>query len=209
MINKYFLAKMNIPAYLKKFLYNKYGSIDIPSEYTEVEYLESTGTQYIDTNYTPVQGDDLEFKNVTINTFNGVLFSAGTESYQLILIGSGSFCYYKYFQAGNAAAFSFPSITNGNIKVLNGNLYINNVLKVNADYGGAVNTTLNIFRRANNTANLIGKIGEIIISNNGIIKRNFIPCYRKSDNVAGLYDLVNNTFHTNQGTGNFIVGPIK
>ena len=113
------------------------------------------------------------------------------------------------FQTGNAVASSFSTITNGNIKVLNGNLYINNVLKVEADYGGAVDTTLNIFRRANNTSNLIGKIGEIIISNNGIIKRDFIPCYRKSDNVAGLYDLVNNTFYTNQGTGNFIVGPIK
>ena len=182
---------------------------NIPSEYTEVEYIESTGTQYIDTNYTPVQGDDLEFKNVTINTFNGALFSAGTESYQLILLGLGSVCYYKYFQTGNAAASSFSTITNGNIKVLNGNLYINNVLKAQADYGGAVNTTLNIFQRANNTSNLIGKIGEIIISNNGIIKRDFIPCYRNSDNVAGLYDLVNNVFYTNQGTGNFIVGPIK
>ena len=182
---------------------------NIPSEYEEVEYIESTGTQYIDTNYTPVQGDDLEFKNVTINTFNGALFSAGIESYQLILLGLGSVCYYKYFQTGNAAASSFSTITNGNIKVLNGNLYINNVLKAQADYGGAVNTTLNIFQRANNTSNLIGKIGEIIISNNGIIKRDFIPCYRKSDNVAGLYDLVNNTFYTNQGTGNFIVGPIK
>ena len=30
MINKYFLGKMNIPAYLKKFLYNRYG-------YTEIE----------------------------------------------------------------------------------------------------------------------------------------------------------------------------
>lgn len=30
MINKYFLAKMNIPAYFKKFLYNRYG-------YTEIE----------------------------------------------------------------------------------------------------------------------------------------------------------------------------
>lgn len=182
---------------------------NIPNEYEEVEYIESTGTQYIDTNYTPVQGDDLEFKNVTINTFNGALFSAGTESYQLILLGLGSVCYYKYFQTGNAAASSFSTITNGNIKVLNGNLYINNVLKVEANYGGAVNTTLNIFQRANNTSNLIGKIGEIIISNNGIIKRDFIPCYRKSDNVAGLYDLVNNTFYTNQGTGNFMVGPIK
>lgn len=29
MINKYFLAKMNIPAYLKKFLYNRYGYNEI------------------------------------------------------------------------------------------------------------------------------------------------------------------------------------
>ena len=29
MINKYFLAKMNIPAYLKKFLYNRYNGIEI------------------------------------------------------------------------------------------------------------------------------------------------------------------------------------
>ena len=36
--------------------------------------------------------------------------------------------------------------------------------------------------------------------------RNFVPCYRKSDNKAGLYDLVNNEFYTNQGTGDFITG---
>lgn len=34
-----------------------------------------------------------------------------------------------------------------------------------------------------------------------------IPCYRKSDLVAGMYDLVNNVFYTNVGTGEFIVGP--
>lgn len=197
---------------VKKLIYNNdvvWEKKRLPVEYQEVEYIESTGTQYIDTNYTPVQGDDLEFKNVTINTFKGALFSAGTGRYQLILLGFEGDWYYKYFQGGIVPPISSSTITNGNIKVLNGNLYINNVLKAKADYGGAVNTTLNIFQRANNTSNLIGKIGEIIISNNGIIKRDFIPCYRKSDNVAGLYDLVNNVFYTNQGTGNFIVGPIK
>ena len=33
------------------------------------------------------------------------------------------------------------------------------------------------------------------------------PCYRKADNVAGMYDIVNNTFLTNAGTGSFILGP--
>ena len=36
--------------------------------------------------------------------------------------------------------------------------------------------------------------------------RNYIPCYRKSDNEIGLYDIVNNVFYTNQGTGVFLKG---
>jgi hypothetical protein len=40
----------------------------------------------------------------------------------------------------------------------------------------------------------------------GVLVRNYVPCYRKSDNVAGLYDLVNNGFYTNSGTGTFTVG---
>ena len=42
---------------------------------------------------------------------------------------------------------------------------------------------------------------------NDALVRNFIPCYRKSDNAAGLYDTVNNVFYTNAGTGKFIIGP--
>lgn len=35
----------------------------------------------------------------------------------------------------------------------------------------------------------------------------FLPCYRKADMVAGMYDIVEGKFHTNQGEGEFIVGP--
>ena len=37
--------------------------------------------------------------------------------------------------------------------------------------------------------------------------RNLVPCYRKSDNKLGLYDIVNGKFYTNQGTGEFTAGP--
>ena len=40
-----------------------------------------------------------------------------------------------------------------------------------------------------------------------VLVRNFIPCYRKSDNEPGLYDTVNKVFYTNSGTGEFLVGP--
>lgn len=36
--------------------------------------------------------------------------------------------------------------------------------------------------------------------------RNFVPCYRKSDNAIGLYDTVEGKFYTNTGTGSFTKG---
>ena len=44
------------------------------------------------------------------------------------------------------------------------------------------------------------------IYNNEKIIRNFIPCYRKTDGVVGVYDLVEKKFYTNLGTGTFIKG---
>lgn len=34
----------------------------------------------------------------------------------------------------------------------------------------------------------------------------YIPCYRKSDNVIGLYDIITDEFKTNAGTGSFTKG---
>ena len=43
---------------------------------------------------------------------------------------------------------------------------------------------------------------------NTTLERHLIPCYRKLDKKPGLYDLVNNVFYTNQGTGDdFVAGP--
>lgn len=45
----------------------------------------------------------------------------------------------------------------------------------------------------------------LIYDGNNLI-RQFIPAKRKSDNVVGLYDLVNDTFYTNAGSYNFDYG---
>ena len=45
-----------------------------------------------------------------------------------------------------------------------------------------------------------------IYNSYNILVRNFIPCYRKSDNVIGLYDTYTQTFYVNNGTGTFIKG---
>ena len=36
--------------------------------------------------------------------------------------------------------------------------------------------------------------------------RHFIPCYRKSDGIIGLYDIINGAFHTKQSGNDFTKG---
>ncbi len=182
---------------------------ELPYGYTQIDYIESTGTQYIDTGYIPVQNDEFEIKNITSSVDNdAAIISAGTGTYQLIILQvQQSGTYYKYFATGNAAHFNQSGYDNSTI-VLNkdGEIYVDGNLKTTSYYGGGVNSSLNIFRRANDTSYFVGRIGELIITNNNIEKRHFIPCYRNSDNEVGLYDIVNNTFYTNAGAGTFTKG---
>ena len=50
------------------------------------------------------------------------------------------------------------------------------------------------------------KLYSFLLYDNEKLIREFIPCYRKSDSVIGLYDIVNNVFYTNSGTGTFSKG---
>ena len=39
-----------------------------------------------------------------------------------------------------------------------------------------------------------------------VVVKHLIPCYRKSDHVCGFYDIIGNEFYTNKGTGTLIAG---
>lgn len=62
---------------------------------------------------------------------------------------------------------------------------------------------------AASTANrkFCGKIYSFTMDSiDGTSIRNFVPCYRKSDGVIGLYDTVGAVFYTDIGTGSFTKG---
>ena len=48
------------------------------------------------------------------------------------------------------------------------------------------------------------KLYYLEIYDNGLLVRSFVPCIRDEDGTIGLYDVVNNKFYTNQGTGSFM-----
>lgn len=49
------------------------------------------------------------------------------------------------------------------------------------------------------------KTAQITDSSNNVV-HDYVPCYRKSDNEIGVYDIVTDTFHTNSGTGTLVKG---
>ena len=52
------------------------------------------------------------------------------------------------------------------------------------------------------------RVSACKLYDNGKLMRDLIPCYRKSDGEAGMYDSVTNTFFTNAGTGAFLFAEV-
>ena len=173
------------------------GSSRVPVGYTEVEWIQSSGSQYIDTGLVCNKADDYEL-NLDCHLTNDA-FYAGANGYM-------------QFQA---------SVTSGvrcNLRVA----YKNNVETISVDgvvkstkdwtsaYSGA-NVKIGLFRLggANNgweSTNIqSGKIYSGSIKKSAEIVRRFLPC-KNADGAAGLYDLVGGTFYTNSGTGAFTAG---
>lgn len=84
---------------------------------------------------------------------------------------------------------------------------------VTKTHTGALYTTANLCLFGNTTGNRIASGVRIYYAGieNIITKKNkcfYYPCYRKSDNKPGMYDIVSGQFFTNQGTGEFLTGPV-
>jgi hypothetical protein len=188
----------------------------LPAEYQQVEYIESTGTQYIDTEYVPNSNTniifDFEYKSGTSNRYIPILGQRISETEKL-------FALWVYESTGEVAV-NFDKTDTWNIsgtngvgrhvyKNIGGNFYLDGQLISEISYNDfEASYTLAVFglKTSASTADvrqLCGKVYSLKVYDNDILERDLVPCYRKSDNVVGLYDLVYDKFYTNAGTGTF------
>ena len=197
-----------------------YNASRLPAEFQEVEYLESQSSgPYINTGYVCLSNNQkiiLDFENI-YNYGNGVFGSQSSSARSGILWKVGNNI---QFGIGNQSAGTIIGSFNLNIKYRfeyesTSNTYSckldNTYLKENASYQGSNITNLPIFLFASNYQGspenpAAVRIYSCQIYDNNILVRNFVPCYRKADNVAGLYDLVNGVFYTNAGSSSFVIG---
>lgn len=192
----------------------------LPYEYQQVEYIESTGTQYIDTGAIPNNTVGFKIKLSLPEIYN--------DTYRYGCRQNGYDTRFVLATASGQAYFGFGGLVNptiGNREIWNIKVnepftaslnYLNSRLANINDLDNMAIGTLSIdFTRSiiifgRNSGGTISSSAQKVyynqITDGDKIIRNFVPCYRKSDNIAGMYDTVNDKFYTNAGTGNFIVG---
>lgn len=198
------------------------------AEYAVLAYIQSTGTQYVDTGYLPNPATSMEAELLMTGTFspsdnNGSPFGVQNSSigYSMNFGGSaeGKYTLYPWLNKtyGNGGSVTPFTVTDSIIRTRN-RLTVRNgsitwgTVTASCDEKTTTNTTsLMLFAaRINGTAYPFNSYGMRVFSwkifENGVLARDFIPVKRNADNAAGLYDRVNDKFYANAGTGAFIAG---
>lgn len=194
---------------------------NLPSAYQELEYIESTGTQYIDTALEGKDGYTFETKVVFTGFPNSYSYLAGfgtTSTNRIYFTRVQQSGYYDGWTYNGANKLNITATTNVQYEyksiMKNGEqkLYRDNVLigsgstSGTASYGNIWLFTSNY--NGNNNGACACKMYYAKFTYNNAVVRDFVPCYRKSDNVIGMYDTVSGVFYTNAGTGTFIKGAL-
>lgn len=189
--------------------------------YTELEYIESSGTQYIDTNTKPNQNfrtilDVENLKNGNAALF-GVRDTANTNGYLLWAISSTQFRSDFYASTGNTNAMVYGTVdTVAGRYIIDKNKSVCNIKNItinnNSDISFSCNQTMLLFSLSSdgiaNTAMAEMKLYSCLIYDDDVLVRDYVP-YKKASGTVGLYDLVNDTFYVSSGTEDFIAGAEK
>lgn len=198
-------------------IYLEYNKLyELPAGYTQIEYIESTGTQWIDTLITPDQDTSIEII-FSMNTLTGDKGIYGSK----VSGSSRDFETHFYYENNVYAGYN----ANTDIKSAWGSLGANEKYEVyhnkNLYYkNGSLIKTFNaatftcpydlvIFGVRNNKANptwlCSAKLYHFKMWNDETLVRDMVPI--KDDNdVVCLYDVVSETCFYNAGSGNFNAG---
>ena len=187
--------------------------MSLPSGYKRLGYIQSSGTQFIDTRFKPNQNTRVLTEAYLVDSTNGYPSVFGTRS-------GSSLQFWAFWAPGEKIFHGRYNTRVIDVKSSPTNLDIydfnKNTLSINGVKSQATSET---FTASNNLwifgVNSSGSLqyGSSVrlysfkIYDNGTLIRDFVPCINASGEV-GLYDLVGKQFYGNAGTGTFTAGPV-
>lgn len=187
----------------------------LPSAYQKVDYIESDGDAYINTEFIPIESTNVKYKYMPIKDIGLYpnFLSADENVFPVFRTGIGnSFTYLYCGYNGKITNAKGSYNTIYEISAFIDNKMIINGISYSVTRGTKNPTkSLYLFTWASNPGYYNYKqqarlYNYLKIYNGEELVRNFIPCYRKSDGEVGIYDTVTKQFFVNQGTGEFTYG---
>ena len=180
------------------------------SEITELEYIQSSGAQYVDTTFVPNQNSRVVLDGYNDSASSGWTYGTWESATSKQFAGSCNKSYAARYGSANATLTE-------NIPV--GPVHFDqnkNTYNVNGSSGSFAAQTFSceysIYLFAINAAGSVssgkftGKIYSCQIYDNGLLERDYIPAMLVNGEV-GLYDRANGEFYRNAGSGEFVAGP--
>ena len=177
-------------------------------KYTPVEYLESTGTQYIDLGIRGNQDSRIDLKiqptNVRARAAIFGYFGGNYNSYYLYSSGSDKLFQvgYKTFSDSNVAIETIIYNISNEKNIFNINEYEYTLPSITGNFETGSNLFLFNISGGNYTG-LPMKLYSFKLYNNTDLIRDCIPVIDSSGRPC-LYDKVEDKFYYNQGTGEFL-----
>lgn len=191
--------------------------MSLPSGYKRLEYIQSSGTQYIDTGFKPNNNTKvvIDFELTENTGKHQIIFGARSSSssgqYVLGFTGHRSPAVWRSDFGSNQVTFSSNLTWSGNHNATkNGNICTLDAESV-TNTASTFESTVNLLICAGNTGGSVdnytkAKVYSCKIYDNGTLARDFIPC-KNASGVVGLWDDVNSVFYQNAGSGTFTAGP--
>ena len=191
----------------------------LPSEYAQVEYIQSNGSSYLDTGIVPT--DETKIVLDIFNNSNGSFYAIGaraSSSSTILLAQSGSSTGATVFGSFNGT--TIVAKTNGTnwTRTQTGQRYLLSLetsggtgtysvydytndreFSSQTSYTALGTVTAHICVLGFNSSNVLGGTSRVYkceIYQNDTLAFKGIPCYRLSDGRYGLYDVVSNSFKT-------------
>lgn len=187
----------------------------LPDGYVRLEYIETTGTQYIDTGITGVTEKwSYEFDVLPTNTGHcGLRCIINTSYNQRIsaLIGQNSGRIdYVCGETGYKSSSAFVGMSTRHIIKDTRDSFVIDGVNVSSKQYATITSTNSLALmayeiRADYKVFSAGKwYGIKVYDESEHLRLDLTPALRVADNKPGLYDTINNVFFINQGTGEFL-----
>ena len=186
--------------------------MSLPSGYTQLEYIQSSRTQYIDTGFIPTSNTkiSIDFQVLSAgddDTIIGTINPNCVIGYNTTEIRAG-------FKLGTGTPIAIATtVTSRHTAELSNGVFKVDVQQKSFGQVTGFHQTLTALIFASHYTGVsdgaygkcAAKVYSAKIYESGVLVRDFIPC-KNASGAIGLYDAVNSKFYANAGTGTFTAG---